>query len=113
MVEKFHQLDQCQFCIVTIYVINLSSKCLSQTMAAEMFYFQSVPLFEFFEYYVDTLHGENRTFLTNKDRSCNAKRIDMLVTVFNMQLQFYVELALKQALDLNNVKMTMELYGKV
>ena len=58
-----------------------------------MFYFQSAPLFEFFEYYVDTLHGENCTFLTNKDRSCNAKRIDMLVTVFNMQLQFYVELA--------------------
>ena len=55
-------------------------------MAAEMFYFQSVPLFEIFEYYVDTLHGENRTFLTNKDRSCNAKMIDMLVTVFNMQL---------------------------
>ena len=55
-------------------------------MAAEMFYFQSAPLFEFFEYYVDTLHGENCTFLTNKDRNCNAKRIDMLVTVFNMQL---------------------------
>lgn len=60
-------------------------------MAAEMFYFQSVPLFKFFEYYVDALHGENCTFLTNKDRSCDAKRIDMLVTVFNMQLQFFVK----------------------
>ena len=86
MVEKLHELYESQLCIVTIHVINLSSKCLSQIMAAEMFYFQSVPLFEFFEYYVDALHGENRTFLTNKDRSCNAKRIDMLVTVFNMQL---------------------------
>lgn len=91
MVEKLHQLDQCQFCIVVIHVVNLSAKCLSQTVAAKMLYLQPVFVFEFFQYHVDALYCEHCTFLADKDRSCNSQRLDMLVTVLNMFLQFLVK----------------------
>lgn len=86
VVEKLHQLAQCQFCVVAVHVVNLPAKSLSQTVTTEMLYLQPVLAFEFFQYHVDALHRENRAFLTDKDRSCNAKRMDMFVAVPDMFL---------------------------
>lgn len=69
VVEKLHQLYQCQFgTLTTIHVVNLSPECLTQGVTAKVTDLQTVLLFQVFQNAVDPLDAESGTFLTNQDR---------------------------------------------
>ena len=87
MVEKLHQLYQCQFgTLTTIHVVNLSPECLTQGVTAKVTDFQTVLLFQVFQNAVDPLDAESGTFLTNQDRLFNADRLDMGKTILDVLL---------------------------
>ena len=64
MVEKLHQLDQSQFRVLTIHVIDLPAESLSKGMAAKIAYLHPVLLLHLFKNDIDSLNGEDCTFLT-------------------------------------------------
>ncbi len=67
MIEQFHQLDQSQFRVLGVHVVDLSAKCLSERMATEVLDLQTVLPLNFFQHHIDTLHGKDRAFLADQD----------------------------------------------
>ena len=72
MVEQFHQLDQSQFGVFTVHVIDLSAKSFSKGMAAKVADVKPVLLLHLFKNDVDSLNGENSPFLTYENWSVDS-----------------------------------------
>ena len=86
MIEQFHQLDQSQFRVLTIHVIDLSAKSLSKGVAAKIAYLHPVLLLHLFKDDVDSLNGEDSPFLTYQDWGVDSYRLDVFVAFFYMLL---------------------------
>ena len=86
MVEEFHELDQSQFRIVTVHRIDLSAKCLSERVAAEMVDLQAVLLLDLLQDNVNPLDSEDSPFLAYKNVAVHASGLDMLKAVLDVSL---------------------------
>ena len=86
MVEKLHQLYQRQFGTLTIHVINLPAKSLTQGVATEMVDLQAVLTFQILQNAVDSLDAESGTLLTYQNRRFDAYGMYMIETVLDVLL---------------------------
>jgi hypothetical protein len=86
VIEKLHQLYQRQFRAVTIHVVHLPTKSLTQGVATEMVDLQAVLAFQLLQDGIDPLDAISCTLLTYQNRRFNAYGLYMSETVLDMLL---------------------------
>ena len=86
MIEKLHQLYQRQFGTLTIHVVNLPPKGLTQGVAAKVIDLQAVLLFQVLQNAIDPLDAESGTLLTYQNRRFDANGLDMSETILDILL---------------------------
>lgn len=81
MVEQLHELDESEFCIVAIHVVNLSAEGLSHRVAAKVLHLYLVPLLDLLQHDIDSLYRIDSSFLAYQDRAVDASRQDVVVAI--------------------------------
>jgi hypothetical protein len=87
MVEKLHQLYQCQFgTLTTIHVVHLPAKSLTQGVATKVVDLQAVLAFQLLQDGINPLDAISCSLLTYQDRRFNAYGLYMSEAVLDVFL---------------------------